>query len=97
MDNIVSAYNGCYGAETLYNNSYSLAVIRYSLDQKQCSPWFFKHVNGNWLLDLTMMQKAIRFGPGNVWHFAAGLNHEYNFGFTDWNIDENGYPVLIEY
>ena len=93
MDNIVKAYKGCYGAETKFNDSYTLAVIRYNLAQKQCSPWFFKNISGNWLLDLTMMQRAIRFGPGNAWHFVAGLQHEYEFGFADWKFNNNGYPV----
>lgn len=93
MDNIVKTYRGCTGGEILYDDSYSLAVIRYDIIQKQCSPWFFKNSNGNWLLDLTMMQRAIRFGPGNAWHFAAGLKHEYNFGFADWEFNSLGYPV----
>jgi len=93
MDNIVNTYNSCYGSEVLHNDGYSLAVIRYGIEQKQCSPWFFKYINGKWLLDLTMMQKAIRFGPGNAWHFVAGLKHEYEFGFADWRFDKNGYPV----
>lgn len=97
MDNIVMTYGICYSGETIYNDSYSLAVIRYSIKQKQCSPWFFKYINGKWLLDLTMMQRAIRFGTGNAWHFVAGLKHEYDFGFTDWRIDKNGYPVSTGY
>lgn len=97
MDNIVNTYNSCYGSEVLHNDSYSLAVIRYSIEQKQCSPWFFKNISGNWLLDLTMMQRAIRFGPGNAWHFVAGLKHEYEFGFVDWRFDKNGYPVSTGY
>jgi len=97
MDNIVKTYGICYSGETVYNDSYNLAIIRYGIGQKQCSPWFFRNKNGNWLLDLTMMQRAIRFGPGNNWHFVAGLKHEYEFGFADWRFDESGYPASAGY
>lgn len=93
MDNMVRSYEQCHSEETLYNDSYDLAVIRYPIEQKLCSPWFFQNIGRKWQLDLTMMQKAVRFGSGNSWHFVPGINHQYNFGFSDWEIDSKGYPT----
>lgn len=92
MDNIVASYNSCTPDETKYDSTYLLAVIHYPINQKQCSPWFFQKHENSWKLDLTMMQKAVRFDNKNRWHFVPGFNHQYGFAFSDWIIDNNGYP-----
>lgn len=92
MDNMVRTYNSCNPDETKYDSTDLLAVIHYPVNQKQCSPWFFQKVGDIWKLDLTMMQKAVRFDNKNRWHFVPGFNHQYGFAFSDWIIDNNGYP-----
>ena len=44
------------------------------------------------MLDLTMMQRAIRFGRDNSWHFAPTADHAYTYAFRDWRLDASGYP-----
>ena len=71
------------------------AVIRYSVDARQCTPWFLVVEQARWRLDLATAQRALRFGSGNAWHFAAGAagaSHPYTYAFADWRFDHNGYP-----
>ncbi|MDX1379833.1 MAG: TPM domain-containing protein [Xanthomonadales bacterium] len=93
MDNLVAAYRQCQPQPTRYDAGGQLAVIRYPIPQRRCAPWFFRHDGEAWRLDLTMMRDAVRFGRDNSWHFAAGVRHPYEFAFTDWNFDRNGFPV----
>ena len=93
MDNMVRTYNSCNPDETKYDSTDLLAVIHYPVNQKQCSPWFFRKVGDIWKLDLTIMQKAVRFDNKNRWHLVPGVTHDYDFGFSDWTFDSNGYPV----
>jgi hypothetical protein len=44
-------------------------------------------------LDLTMMQRAIRFGRANARHFDLAANNPYRFAFADWRFDANGFPL----
>jgi len=93
MDNMVRSYSSCTPDEAKFDSSYLYAVIRYPINQKQCSPWFFQKVGDVWKLDLTMMQKAVLFDNKNRWHFVPGVSHRYGFAFSDWTIDINGYPT----
>jgi uncharacterized protein len=92
MDNIVRTYRNCGGGETRLDGTGRAAVVRYPVDKRQCSPFFFQMTGGGWALDLTVMQTLIRFGRDNSWHFAAGADNPYAFAFTDWRIDRRGYP-----
>jgi len=92
MDNVVRSYRGCHAETAKIHSSGRYAVIRYPIAERQCSPWFFEKVNGVWALDLTMLQRAIRFGRDNSWHFERGVEHPYVFAFTDWRLDSIGYP-----
>ena len=91
-DNAVRSIRQCGNAETLISDDGHLAVMRYPVAERQCNPYFFRHENGRWRLDLTMMQRAIRFGRGNQWHFQPGTDHPYAFAFSDREFDSNGYP-----
>jgi uncharacterized protein len=93
MDNLVAAYRQCQPQATRYDSAGRLAVIRYPIPQRRCAPWFFLHDGEAWLLDLTMMRDAVRFGRDNSWHFASGIRHPYEFAFSDWRFDRNGFPV----
>jgi uncharacterized protein len=92
MDNIVSSYRRCHAETERYDSARRYAVIRYPIAERQCSPWFFENIDGKWALDLTMMQRAIRFGRDNSWHFQRGAEHPYRFAFADWAFDSMGFP-----
>lgn len=92
MDNIVTTFRRCQPEPARVSADGGRAVIRYPVAERQCSPWFFERVGAQWALDLTMMQRAIRFGRDNSWHFVAGHEHPYEFAFDDWRLDADGYP-----
>lgn len=99
MDNITQAYRGCHAEATRYDAKQTLAVIRYPVSDRACSPWFFIHSNDGWQLDLTAMQKYIRFGRDNSWHFDWRIldTYPYRFAFTDWGFDNRGYPQKMRW
>jgi uncharacterized protein len=93
MDNEARNIKKCVPGRTFINGGY--AVIRFAIVERQCVPYFFATQNGRWALDLTMMQKAIRFNHENAWHFDVSypyLNGPYSFAFSDLIFDNNGYP-----
>lgn len=92
MNNLLSTYRRCHAEKARIDSRQRYAVIRYPVDERQCSPWFFEFVDGAWAMDLTMMQRAIRFGRDNAWRFDRGADHPYDFAFADWAFDSNGFP-----
>ena len=46
----------------------------------------------DWTLDLTMMQRAVRFGRSNAWRFDMRVEHVYAYAFADWVFDRHGFP-----
>lgn len=92
MDNVVNTYRRCHAENAQIDSSGGYAVIRYPIRERQCSPWFFENLDGTWALDLTMMQRAIRFGRDNSWHFEHGVEHPYEYAFADWAFDGYGFP-----
>ena len=93
MDNEAKSIKKCPSGTLKAGQGYT--VIRRPANNRQCPPYFFKQENGAWKLDLTMMQKAIRFNHRNQWHFD--LNYEptqkpYGFAFKDWRFDKYGFP-----
>ncbi len=93
MDNVVRTYRSCQAESARYRPDRRYAVIRYPPAQRQCAPFFFERIAGTWTLDLTMMQRAIRFGRSNAWRFDRAAEHPYGFAFEDWRFDRNGFPV----
>ena len=93
MANLVSTFRRCHAEEARIDSGRRFAVIRYPIDQRQCSPWFFEFIDGAWALDLTMMQRAIRFGHNNAWRFDRDTDHPYQFAFEDWTFDSQGFPA----
>lgn len=92
MDNVVKSYIKC-----AHNNTSilgSAAVVRYRIEDRICSPYFLVYENDGWKLDLTMMQKAIRFNHMNYWHFdsSSAALRDYMFAFKDWQFDNHGFP-----
>ncbi len=92
MDNVASSYRKCPVAQLRLQDQY--AVFRYPVKQRRCAPWFLVREDGEWRLDLTMMQKAIRFNTENEWRFVQPETHQYQFAFDDWERDRNGFPHL---
>ncbi|WP_301102985.1 TPM domain-containing protein [Propionivibrio sp.] len=99
MDNIVATYRDCHADAVRYDAQQTLAVIRYPVDERMCSPWFFVRQGDRWQLDLTAMQGLIRFGRDNSWHFDVQLinQHPYQFAFADWGFDNRGYPQKMRW
>lgn len=93
MDQVARTYAGCSREELRYSHSSDRAVIRYPIAQRQCAPWFLILGGEGWQLDLTMQQKAIRFGRSNAWHFDLSRPHPYGFAFEDWVLDGSGFPI----
>ncbi|NNE82340.1 MAG: TPM domain-containing protein [Alphaproteobacteria bacterium] len=96
MDQVVDTYRGCTAQPIKSDPTSSLAVIRYPVAERSCAPFFFENIDGAWALDLTMMQRAIRFGRTNAWRFDQSIDHPYRFAFTDWRFDENGFPAGVQ-
>lgn len=94
MTNVARTYRSCTPEGVRIGASGGLAVIRYPASQRQCAPWFFRRSASGWTLDLTMMQKAIRFGRSNAWRFDMSASHPYGFAFADWRFDRNGFPLV---
>jgi uncharacterized protein len=92
MDNLVKTYRRCHGEPARRGPDGRLAVIRYPPSERACAPWFFARVGGAWALDLTMMQRALRFNHSNYWRFDMSARHPYRFAFDDWAFDRHGFP-----
>ena len=95
MDNVVRAYRDCGPPEQIADSTAGLAVIRYPIGQRQCSPWFFMREDGAWRLDLATQQKVVGFGRDNSWHLNVQTTaaNRYRFAFEDWVFDRAGFPV----
>jgi hypothetical protein len=92
MDGVLRTYRSCAAEPARLDATGSRAVIRYRLEDRGCSPWFFLKAAGGWQLDLLAMQQAIRFGRNNEWHLAPGADQTYAFAFSDWRFDPHGFP-----
>lgn len=93
MDNEAKSLAAC--PERVLKVAATYAVLRHPVSARQCPPYFFRLEEGEWRLDLAMMSKAIRFNHRNQWHFDAGYgirSRPYSFAFSDWRIDEHGFP-----
>lgn len=91
MDNVARTYQPCPPPEARVLAA-GRAVLRYPPEERRCAPWFLVEEDGAWRLDLTMMQRALRFNHRNEWHFEPGASHEYAEAFSDWRFDRNGFP-----
>jgi uncharacterized protein len=69
----------------------NLAVIRFSYDLRQASPFFLEKGSRGWMLDFASMSKLIGFNHENQWHLRQ-RNHKYMFGFREVYFDQNGFP-----
>jgi len=93
MDTLFQTYRNCTGEDVVISPTANSAVLRYPPRQRNCAPWFLINQGGKWRLDLTMLQRAVRFGSSNAWHFDLSVNHPYEFAFQDRVFDDNGFPI----
>jgi uncharacterized protein len=93
MDKVVQTYRGCTvdGVRTAGD----AAVVRYRVEQRQCAPYFLRREDAAWKLDLTQLSSAFRFNHENQWRFQTPLASDYEFAFSDWRIDRNGFPHAL--
>ncbi len=97
MDNVIKTYRTCTPEPARISEDGRHAVIRYPLAQRQCSPWFLaRSEDGGWRLDLATQRHAIRYGRNNAWRFWTKRT-PYQFAFSDWGFDQNGYPLPIRW
>ena len=70
------------------------------VNQRKCSPYFFKKEQGNWKLDIATMAQILRFNTTMQWHFnmkdrLKGEAKYYAFAFDGYGLDKNGYPFTV--
>ena len=94
MDNLVKTYRRCHPRPPRQAPGGAYAVIRYPPAERRCAPWFFERRGDAWTLDLTMMQRAIRFNHDNHWRLDPDVEHSYGFAFEDWRFDPHGFPRI---
>lgn len=69
------------------------AVIRYPARQRTQSPYFLRKGEQGWMLDFLTMNRVIRMNHKNQWRFT-NFEHPYKIGFSDWQFDKNGFPIV---
>ncbi|BDD86043.1 TPM domain-containing protein [Desulfofustis limnaeus] len=67
------------------------AVIRFPPEERTHPPYFFSRSSSGWEIDLAAMNRILHMNHKNQYHFPS-LDHEYRFGFSDWEFDANGFP-----
>jgi uncharacterized protein len=67
------------------------AVIRFPVEERRVSPYFFVRGEQGWMLDLASMSRLIGFNQNNQWFFRRS-GHVYMFAFDDLRFDKNGFP-----
>lgn len=90
MDNVAKSLSRCKPEKLFRRNN--RAVLRYPIEARTCSPYFFLREDDQWHLDFTVMINAIRFGRNNEWRLVPGYTGPYGFAFADLRFDRNGYP-----
>jgi hypothetical protein len=91
----VSTYRDCPVSTTRIHEATGRAVVRYPVAQRLCAPWLLTREDDRWKIDLQAMSGHFRFNMANEWRFidAARDGSPYAFGFADWVVDANGWPV----
>ena len=68
------------------------AVLRFPLEKRLQSPYFFRRGDGGWMLDFATMSIVFQMNHKNMWMMKT-MEHPYMFAFADWSFDKNGFPV----
>ena len=72
-------------------------VMNDPVNQRKCTPHFFKKEQGKWKLDIATMAQVLRFNAPMQWHFdkkerLKGEAKYYAFAFDGYSLDTYGYP-----
>ncbi len=67
-----------------------LAVVRFPVSVRTEPPYFFRKSSDGWRLDISSMNRLIRFNHLNQWRFTTS-DHEFMFAFSENSIDANGF------
>jgi uncharacterized protein len=72
------------------------------IDQRKCTPHFFKKEQGHWKLDIATMAQILRFNTTMQWHFDTKVRLKgeamyYAFAFDGYGLDKNGYPFTVDH
>jgi hypothetical protein len=90
QDNELRNINRAIPAAEIFTKD-NLAVISFSPDDRQASPFFLEKGGRGWMMDFASMTKLIGFNHKNQWHLRE-TNHKYMFGFKKVYFDKNGFP-----
>ena len=90
QDNELQVINSAMSTANIFTKD-NLAVISFSYDLRQASPFFLEKGSQGWMLDFASMSKLIGFNHKNQWHLRQ-RNHKYMFGFKGVYFDKNGFP-----
>ncbi|MCF8067091.1 MAG: TPM domain-containing protein [Desulfobacterales bacterium] len=90
QDNELRDLIKCKDDGKLYEEG-NLAVIRFSVNNRQCAPYFFRKGENGWMLDFASLSRMVGFNHLNQWHFRS-QEHEFMFAFSDLTFDKNGFP-----
>jgi hypothetical protein len=90
QDNELRVINRAMSIAKIFTKD-NLAVISFSPDDRQASPFFLEKGSQGWMMDFASMTKLIRFNHKNQWHLRQA-NHKYMFGFKEVFFDKNGFP-----
>ena len=99
QNNEVKFLERCMGTKkTFYSADNNYAVLlNDTVEERTCSPYFFKKEHGMWKLDIATMAQSLRFNASMQWHFdmknrLKGDGIYYAFAFDELWFDKNGYP-----
>jgi uncharacterized protein len=89
QDNELRCINRAMSTAKVFTKG-KLAVISFSPDYREASPFFLEKGSRGWMIDFASMTELIGFNHKNQWHLRK-KNHKYMFGFKDVYVDKNGF------
>lgn len=104
QNNEVRFLSPCMGnKKTFYSSDDNYAVmLNDPVNDRTCSPYFFKKESGKWKLDFATMSRTLRFNVEMLWHFdkkerLKGEGMYYAFAFDGLQFNKDGYPFYPKY
>ncbi|MBN2644987.1 MAG: TPM domain-containing protein [Desulfuromonadaceae bacterium] len=92
QDNALRDLERCWAlAEVKEDDSGTLAVIRFPVDQRSSAPYLLRRSPEGWQLDFATMNRVLGFNQRNQWRMRA-FDHPFLFAFADWSFDRHGFP-----
>jgi len=101
QDNEIQFLTPCMDSkEVKYDTDSVYAVVMNDpVEQRKCTPHFFKKEQGQWKLNIATMAQILRFNASMDWHFdekerLKGEAMYYAFAFDGLTFDRYGYPQI---